>query len=106
MNKPLKQTLFLFMLYCACAEAVFAQTATSSSAFDRLDVLLKNIETLSADVVQLILESDGGVLEESEIKMLLKKPPTAKAPMWFTNALVATHSTLVAAVWRGKGDCL
>ncbi len=74
MNKPLKQTLFLFMLYCACAEAVFAQTATSSSAFDRLDVLLKNIETLSADVVQLILESDGGVLEESEIKMLLKKP--------------------------------
>ncbi|MFT6825405.1 MAG: outer membrane lipoprotein carrier protein, partial [Pseudohongiellaceae bacterium] len=40
----------------------------------RLDALLGNIETLTADVVQLIVESDGGVLEESEIQMLLKKP--------------------------------
>ena len=74
MNKPLIQTLFLIALYSACVGTAFTQTATSRSALDRLDVLLKNIETLSADVVQLILESDGGVLEESEIKMLLKKP--------------------------------
>ena len=36
--------------------------------------MLGNIETLAADVVQLIVESDGGVLEESDIKMRLKKP--------------------------------
>lgn len=39
-----------------------------------LDGLLGDIQTLSADVLQLIVESDGGVLEESEIKMQLKKP--------------------------------
>ena len=46
----------------------------ASPALDRLDTLLGNIETLVADVVQLIVESDGGVLEQSEIQMLLKKP--------------------------------
>ena len=39
-----------------------------------LDVLLQDIETMSAKVLQLIVESDGGVLEESEIQMHLKKP--------------------------------
>ncbi len=39
-----------------------------------LDALLNSIETLRADVEQLIVESDGGVLEESAIKMQLKKP--------------------------------
>lgn len=39
-----------------------------------LDVLLQDIETMSAKVLQLIIESDGGVLEESEIQMHLKKP--------------------------------
>jgi outer membrane lipoprotein carrier protein len=45
-----------------------------SGAIDDLDSLLSGIQTLSADVLQLIVESDGGVLEESKIKMLLKKP--------------------------------
>ena len=39
-----------------------------------LDVLLQDIETMSAKVLQLIIESDGGVMEESEIQMHLKKP--------------------------------
>ena len=43
-------------------------------AINDLDVLLQDIETMSAKVLQLIIESDGGVLEESEIQMHLKKP--------------------------------
>jgi outer membrane lipoprotein carrier protein len=39
-----------------------------------LDALLSDIRTLRADVEQLIVESDGGVLEESDIRMQLKKP--------------------------------
>ncbi|NKB31746.1 MAG: outer membrane lipoprotein chaperone LolA [Pseudomonadales bacterium] len=45
-----------------------------SPAIDELDGLLQGIDTLSANVLQLIVESDGGVLEESEIQMHLKKP--------------------------------
>jgi len=74
MIKLLQQTLFLFALLSVCVGTVTAQSATSNSALDRLDVLLGDIETLAADVVQLIVESDGGVLEESEIQMQLKKP--------------------------------
>ena len=70
----MKQMMVLFTLLCLCAGNVFAQPQTSSTALDRLDTLLGNIETLAADVVQLIVESDGGVLEQSEIQMLLKKP--------------------------------
>ena len=44
------------------------------SAIDELDGLLTGIDTLSAEVSQLIVESDGGILEESEIQMHLKKP--------------------------------
>ena len=43
-------------------------------AINELDVLLRDIQTMSAKVLQLIIESDGGVLEESEIQMHLKKP--------------------------------
>lgn len=43
-------------------------------AADRLDVLLADVDTLSAQVLQLIVESDGGVLEESDIQMYLKRP--------------------------------
>jgi len=45
-----------------------------STALEELDDLLNGIQTLSADVTQLIVESDGGILEESTIRMLLKKP--------------------------------
>jgi len=43
-------------------------------AKQQLQTLLANISTLSADVTQLIVESDGGVLEESSIKMRIKRP--------------------------------
>ena len=66
--------MVLFTLLCLGSGNVFTQPPTSSPALDRLDTLLGNIETLAADVVQLIVESDGGVLEQSEIQMLLKKP--------------------------------
>ena len=58
------------LLICAFFKASFAQ----QEALARLDSLLANINSLTADVVQLIVESDGGILEESNIKMLLKKP--------------------------------
>lgn len=58
------------LLICAFFKGSFAQ----QEALARLDSLLANINSLTADVVQLIVESDGGVLEESNIKMLLKKP--------------------------------
>ena len=35
---------------------------------------MQGIDTLAADVVQLIVESDGGILEQSNIRMYLKKP--------------------------------
>lgn len=41
---------------------------------DNLDALLQSISTLTADVTQLIVESDGGILEESDIRLTLKKP--------------------------------
>lgn len=41
---------------------------------DQLDSLLQDIETLSASVTQLIVESDGAVLEESTIQMHLLRP--------------------------------
>ena len=44
------------------------------NAVDELDGLLNGIDSLSAEVSQLIVESDGGILEESNIQMHLKKP--------------------------------
>jgi outer membrane lipoprotein carrier protein len=49
---------------------VFAQDDSAA----QLTELLSGIETLQADVRQLIVESTGGVLEESEIKFMLKRP--------------------------------
>ena len=74
MNKLLKSMMVLLTFLFVSAGTAHAQPASSSSTLDQLDTLLGNIETLAADVVQLIIESDGGVLEESEILMLLKKP--------------------------------
>ena len=50
------------------------QVVAQTAAVVKLDALLSEIRTLSADVTQLIVESDGGILEESTIRMLLKKP--------------------------------
>lgn len=74
MNKIQKQTIVLFALLGMCAGSVFPQSVSNESALDRLGALLGSIETLAADVEQLIVESDGGVLEQSEIQMRLKKP--------------------------------
>ncbi|MEX0963033.1 MAG: outer membrane lipoprotein chaperone LolA [Pseudohongiellaceae bacterium] len=64
----------LSILALCVAGSLPAQQPMPSAALDRLDALLGSINTLSADVTQLIVESDGGVLEQSEIQMQLKKP--------------------------------
>ncbi len=50
----------------------FAQPETE--VLSQLEDFLDDIETMTADVTQLIIESDGGVLEESVISMKLKRP--------------------------------
>lgn len=54
--------------------ASFRSAVAQVDAVQSLDDLLGGIDTLAADVIQLIVESDGGILEESEIQMYLKKP--------------------------------
>ena len=61
--------LAAFAVLAPCAPAVAQQDPVTE-----LDALLGGITTLSADVSQLILESGGGLLEESTIAMRLKKP--------------------------------
>ena len=51
-----------------------ATAVADPEAEAQLDDLLSGLETLQADVTQLIVESDGGVLEESDIRMMLKRP--------------------------------
>ena len=102
MNKLLKSMMFLLTFLFVSAGTALAQPASNSSTLDQLDTLLGNIETLAADVVQLIIESDGGVLEESEIQMLLKKPDgfywETLAP--FPELIVTDGSTL----WNYQPD--
>ena len=43
-------------------------------AIAALDALLGETRTMSAEVSQVIVESDGGILEESEIVMHMKRP--------------------------------
>lgn len=51
-----------------------AGQSESDAVLARLDGLMAGIRTMTADVVQLIVEADGGVLEESAIRMKLKRP--------------------------------
>ena len=60
------QLLVLFGLVYAHAAEVSPANALSAN--------LAEMMSLSADVEQLIMEADGGVLEESRIRMLLKRP--------------------------------
>ena len=60
------QLLVLFGLVYAHAAEVSPANALSAN--------LAEMMSLSADVEQLIIEADGGVLEESRIRMLLKRP--------------------------------
>ena len=63
-----RTTLGLFFL--VIANCVVAQ----DNAISELDSLLQGVDTLSADITQLIVQSDGGVLEESEILLHVKRP--------------------------------
>lgn len=64
--------------YYSCAflwtVSLAAVAQPESEVLAELDSLLDGIESMNADVSQLIVESDGGVLEESEIRMKLKRP--------------------------------
>ena len=64
-------------VFC-CASLAFLVGGGPASAQDEsaaaLTQLLSGIETFEADVRQLIVESTGGVLEESEIRFKLKRP--------------------------------
>ena len=87
----------------ACCLSATINIATAQSvAVDDLEVLLGEIESVSADVVQLIVESDGGILEESNIQMYLKKP---NGFYWETLSpfpeLIVTNGTLL---WNYRPD--
>lgn len=60
----------LLLLQFPIVSAVHAQDEAAA----QLDGLLSGIQTFQADVRQLIVESTGGVLEESLIKFKLKRP--------------------------------
>lgn len=60
----------LLIAMALLSSTVFAQEDST----EQLTELLSGIETLQADVRQLIVESSGGVLEESAIKFMLKRP--------------------------------
>ncbi len=66
---------FFRALAAACVLlATSGFSLAQQSALEDLESLLDDIDTLSAEVLQLIVESDGGVLEESLIQMHLKRP--------------------------------
>ena len=69
LNPILKSSLAALLLLC-CSGAAVAQQEPA----DKLEELLGGIDTIQTDVRQLIMESTGGVLEESEIKFKLKRP--------------------------------
>ena len=75
-NSVIDMPKLVFALLAAASAAVFFASIASAqpSAVERLDSLLQGIETLAADVTQLIIEADGSSLEQSEIKMVMKKP--------------------------------
>tara|TARA_B110000438_G_C15819330_1_gene653580 strand:- start:4745 stop:5392 length:648 start_codon:yes stop_codon:yes gene_type:complete len=93
----------LSALAVACSLNASVNIASAQSiAVDELEVLLGEIESVSADVVQLIVESDGGILEESNIQMYLKKP---NGFYWETLSpfpeLIVTNGTLL---WNYQPD--
>ncbi|MCB1670691.1 MAG: outer membrane lipoprotein chaperone LolA [Gammaproteobacteria bacterium] len=71
--KPIFTRLAMLLLLLA-GPLANAQGDQEINALARLDELLSGITTMTADVDQLIVESDGGVLEESSIRMKLKRP--------------------------------
>ncbi len=61
-------TLVLFLL------ALSAISRAQNNAINELESLLQNLDTLSAKITQLIVEPDGGILEESQILLHVKRP--------------------------------
>lgn len=70
MNRYWRHTLATAL---ACLLAAGPAPALAGAA-ERLEAMLSDIQTFQADVRQLILESDGSVLEESRIRFRLKRP--------------------------------
>ena len=70
------KTAAALCLITACLIPLSGATVaqTEELVLEQLDTLLANMNTLTAEVTQLIVESDGGVLEQSEIQMKLKRP--------------------------------
>lgn len=66
----------LLLTLSASPMTVLAQASEQPalSPEDQLHVLLENLQTFRADVRQLIVENTGGVLEESDILFMLKRP--------------------------------
>ncbi len=62
-----------FLLACLCLVGVSKPYAQDSATQELAD-LLASIETFEADVRQLIVESTGGILEESVIRFKMKRP--------------------------------
>lgn len=93
------KTLTLVVLTVAQTGA-YAQDESA----EKLTQLLGNIETFQADVRQLIIESTGGLLEESEIRFMLKQPDGF---YWETLApfpeLIVTDGT---TLWNYQPDLL
>lgn len=69
-----KKTLPALLLWPLLSLAAAMSAQAQDSASVQLDQLLSGIQTFQADVRQLIVESTGGVLEESVIKFKLKRP--------------------------------
>lgn len=65
---------FRLMLCAAVLLWPWVGSLAQDEAAAELGALLEGIETYQADVRQLIVESSGGVLEESEIRFMLKRP--------------------------------
>ncbi|MDP1930671.1 MAG: outer membrane lipoprotein chaperone LolA [Gammaproteobacteria bacterium] len=92
---------FLRVIPLVCVSSTaFAQ----DESVEKLTQLLGNIDTFQADVRQLIIESTGGLLEESEIRFMLKRPDGF---YWETIApfpeLIVTDGT---TLWNYQPDLL
>ena len=66
--------LFRRCLLCSLCCLALGKSYAQDSATEELATLLSSIETFEADVRQLIVESTGGVLEESVIRFKMKRP--------------------------------
>lgn len=90
----------------AAAEPATTVAAASGAVADteRLSGLLADLTTFRADVRQLITESSGGVLEESDILFMLKRP---HGFYWETQSpfpeLIVTNG---ATLWNYQPDLL